>query len=176
MRLHLINLTAIKYLLFPYTQWSSLCFVNLTRIYINIHIFLQYFHEYQNLLTSVFRLLHNISIYKLYQQHKQWTSHLLRFLWVNHRCHYFSSQRPLAQASCTSAQGYQSWTQIGSDWPQKGQIWDFLRWVSVHFCSALGHFGPKWDKSETFEQQFLYILAQFSPKIRKKYRTFQPQI
>ena len=23
--------------------------------------------------------------------------------------------------------------QIGSDWPQMGQIWDFLRSVSVHF-------------------------------------------
>jgi len=25
--------------------------------------------------------------------------------------------------------------QIGSDWPQMGQIWDFLRSVSVHFVS-----------------------------------------
>ena len=24
--------------------------------------------------------------------------------------------------------------QIGSDWPQMGQIWDFLRSVSVHFA------------------------------------------
>ena len=26
--------------------------------------------------------------------------------------------------------------QIGSDWPQMGQIWDFLISVSVHFDSA----------------------------------------
>ena len=29
--------------------------------------------------------------------------------------------------------GVKFWHQIGSDWPQMGQTWDFLRSFSVHF-------------------------------------------
>ena len=45
---------------------------------------------------------------------------------------------------------------IGSDWPQMGQMWDFLKSVSVHFGelvnlpSKLGQISLKWDKSGTF--------------------------
>ena len=34
-------------------------------------------------------------------------------------------------------QGCQGWTWIGSDWPQMGQIWNFLTSVSVHFGSSI---------------------------------------
>ena len=37
---------------------------------------------------------------------------------------------------------------IGSDWPRMGQIWEFLRSVSVHF-DQLGQSCPKWSKSCT---------------------------
>ena len=36
--------------------------------------------------------------------------------------------------------------QIVSDWPQMGQIWDFVRWVSVHFVSPWTDIGDKRDK------------------------------
>ena len=43
--------------------------------------------------------------------------------------------------------------QIGSNWPQMGQIWDFLRSVSVHFgaqiCPILGQSDPIWIPNST---------------------------
>ena len=39
--------------------------------------------------------------------------------------------------------------QIGSDWPQLGQIWDFLRSVSVQIFPILGQCEPIWMQNLT---------------------------
>ena len=54
--------------------------------------------------------------------------------------------------------------QIGSDWPQMGQIWEFLRLVSVHFGSLSQNVLKLVLKSPTFVQ-FESNLSQFGCQI-----------
>ena len=48
---------------------------------------------------------------------------------------FWPNLTPLRKTEKTT-EGCQSWWQIGTDWLQMGQIWDFLRSVSVRFGSA----------------------------------------
>ena len=41
--------------------------------------------------------------------------------------------RPCEKFADVCSPGKSAWHQIEPDWPQMGQIWDFLRSVSVHF-------------------------------------------
>ena len=56
------------------------------------------------------------------------------------------------QTQDSSHQGFQIWHQIGSDWPQMGQIWDFLKSVSVHFGTETdlkkSKICPIWGQSD----------------------------
>ena len=45
------------------------------------------------------------------------------------------AERPDCRLPCISTRDRKFSIQIVSDWPQMGQIWDFLRSVSVHFGS-----------------------------------------
>ena len=64
-------------------------------------------------------------------------------------------------------QGYQRWSQIGSDWPQMEQIWDFLRSVASHNVLKLilksSRFVPFGANLTLFEYQIWHPCISLFP-------------
>ena len=59
---------------------------------------------------------------------------------------------------------------IGSDWPQMGQFWDFLRSVSVHFartCCMAKYDNPKLDRESRSNEMTSSQSNQKSPTEQK---------
>ena len=79
---------------------------------------------------------------------------------------------------CTSVHGRHCLAKIRSDWPKMGQIWDFLRSVSVHFgsaepkctetvlkksriCPIFWPMWPKWSRNRPHLELWILVLSWF---------------